>query len=156
MAARQATYFETDFPITQCKNEEVGGGKQPRNTTYLYLQNIDGKWENWQPNDNLRRGHFHLKGRRVLWIIISNIQQYWWWCRSSWRSLQEIKYWNVARQNPIFSCIIHSQQAYILLISFLMLAYCSFTSFSSNTLILILCYTMHCLIFNMSTNKCTQ
>ena len=59
----------------------------------------------WQTNESLRMRHFHLNCQHVIWVMISNIQQYRWWCMSPCRWL-EIKHWNVARQKPLIFRIV--------------------------------------------------
>jgi hypothetical protein len=50
-------------------------------------------YEIGQTCDSLRRRHFLLICRQVIWIITSNIWQYRWCCTSPWRWLDEIKCW---------------------------------------------------------------
>ena len=52
-------------------------------------------------NDNLTRRHFPLNDRRVIWIIISSVQQHRWRCTSSWMRLEEIKYRNLVRKGHL-------------------------------------------------------
>ena len=46
------------------------------------------KYEIWQTNENLRR-HFLLNCRRVIYIIIPNVQPYRWQGTSPWRGLKK-------------------------------------------------------------------
>jgi len=63
-------------------------------------------------NGDLRRRHLLLNYRQVIWIIMSNVQQYKWWRTSTWRRLVAIKYWTLAwkipfiLQNPIVASTI--------------------------------------------------
>jgi len=62
---------------------------------------------NLTTNCDLRRRHLLLNYRQVIWIIMSNVQQYKWWRTSTWRRLEAMKFWTLARkilfilQNPI-------------------------------------------------------
>jgi hypothetical protein len=56
-----------------------------------YWWKIDKNYE--MKNDALRRRYFRLNCRQVIWMIVSNIQQYKWRCTSTWRQLDEIKHW---------------------------------------------------------------
>jgi hypothetical protein len=77
-------------------------GRAVTDNPFWLRENIltDEKWTinmRWQTNDNLRRMHFRLNCRQVIWIIVSNIQQYKWRWASTWRWLEVIKHWWVGR-----------------------------------------------------------
>ena len=54
-----------------------------------------------QVNYSLRRRHFALNRRPVVWIIISNVHQYRWLCASPWKWLEEMSTGSLARQRPL-------------------------------------------------------
>ena len=55
---------------------------------------------NWQTNDSLRR-HFMWNCTPIIWITMSNVQQYRWRCTSPLRLLEEIKHWSLARERTL-------------------------------------------------------
>ena len=73
----------------------------PRKTDIYILININNKCEFWHINDNLRKKHFLLSCRRVVWIIICNILQYIWQLKNPWKWLWGNKHRSPARQRPL-------------------------------------------------------
>ena len=57
-------------------------------------------------NYNLRRRRFLVNCSRVIWINISNVQQYCWQCTNPLRWRGEIKHWRLARQRPLL--VVHN------------------------------------------------
>ena len=67
---------------------------------------MKSKW-NW------KRLHFHLISRRLIWVIIFNVQKYRCRLMSLWKWLADITTWSLARQIPVLfpSESSHSKQA---------------------------------------------
>jgi hypothetical protein len=63
---------------------------------------------NWHVN--LRRRHLPLKSKLFIWIIISNVQHYWWRWKRLWRRLGETRHWILTWKWTLFSLRISSQQ----------------------------------------------
>ena len=51
-----------------------------------------------QTKDSLRWRPFLRNCRCVNWVIIADVQQYRWRCKTPWRWLEEIQYWSPATQ----------------------------------------------------------
>lgn len=58
-----------------------------------YTTNVES-----QTNGNSRWEPFFENCCRVIWTIVSNVQQFRWRCTSPWRWLEEIRHWSLARQ----------------------------------------------------------
>jgi hypothetical protein len=85
------------LPQTQCYNGE-GDSRLfwPRKHIYILTKNLK-KDPKWHTNFNLRTRHTLFNCRRVTWIVVSNIQQYWWQCTTPRRWIEGIKHWTPAR-----------------------------------------------------------
>ena len=64
----------------------------PKKSIFICIK-IYKQYEIGQTHDNLRRRHFLLICRRVIWIITSNFWQYRCCSTSPWRRLDQIKRW---------------------------------------------------------------
>ena len=79
---------------------------------FILMKNLENA-RNLRANDNLRWRNLFVNWRLFILITISDVQQYRWRCKSTWR----VKRRNQAlKSGEIRTCSSHSQQASILII----------------------------------------
>jgi hypothetical protein len=91
------SFIRNDVSRGKLFNKYSEGGCRPSNLTekkVLYLKIYKNKWQ-------FKKRHFLLNHMRVIWIVVSSVQQQKRPCTIPWRWLGINVYWTLATQRPV-------------------------------------------------------